>query len=86
MQNFSDIYKNYLDPDFLLNPPDSDSEGNFTYIENKEIFQIKPEEGDIFFFYPDLMHSPTMSPNSNEDRIVIAGNITTNFETKKELV
>ena len=54
--------------------------------ENGKIEKIIPNEGDIIFFPGNIWHVPTLTPNSEKDRIVIAGNINCNFLANKNLV
>ena len=46
--------------------------------ENKNEHLFLPEEGDIFIFPADLLHTPKLVKNSEVDRIVYAGNISLN--------
>jgi hypothetical protein len=54
--------------------------------DNETINTLSPSEGEIIFFPGDIWHTPKSTPNAEIDRIVIAGNITSNFLTKKGLV
>jgi hypothetical protein len=54
-------------------------------VENK-IQSIKPMEGDIIFFPGNILHMPKLTPSATEDRIVIAGNISTDFITNKIII
>lgn len=42
---------------------------------DKKVYTILPEEGDIIIMKGDLPHSPNVAPNSNFDRIVLAGSV-----------
>ncbi len=43
--------------------------------KNKNEYWIRPEEDDLIIMEADMPHSPNSAPNSNVDRIVIAGNV-----------
>lgn len=46
------------------------------------IHTITPHEGDIIFFKGELSHVPTPTPNAEIDRVVIAGNICSDFSNQ----
>lgn len=46
---------------------------------DKKVFTILPEEGDILIMKGDLPHSPNVAPNSDFDRIVLAGSVRMDF-------
>lgn len=74
---------------FYLQIPTNLIEGEgdllFKY-DTEDIHSIQPHEGEIIFFPGRVWHTPKSTPNSNMDRIVIAGNISCDFFAKKELV
>lgn len=46
---------------------------------NNHINRITPKEGEIIFFPGYLLHVPTHTPTSTVDRVVLAGNISSEF-------
>jgi hypothetical protein len=42
---------------------------------NHKVYSILPEDGDIIIMKGDLPHVPNYAPNSNKDRIVLAGSV-----------
>ena len=62
---------------FYIQVPDSDGKISFKTEDNIE-HEFLPEEGDIYIFPPDLLHTPRTIHNFSKDRILIAGNISLN--------
>ena len=62
-------------------PPNLENgEGDLLIKDNNDsIHTITPKEGDIIFFSGYLWHVPTHTPTATIDRVVIAGNITSEF-------
>ena len=54
--------------------------------ENGIVNRIVPLEGDIIFFKGNLSHVPENTPNAEIDRVVIAGNISSDFICNKKNV
>lgn len=52
--------------------------------KNNEEFWIRPEEDDLIIMEADMPHSPNNAPNSNIDRIVLAGNVGFEFIKKEK--
>lgn len=70
-------------PDVMIN------EDGVLYIrgKNKKEYWIRPEEDDLIIMKADLPHSPNVAPNSNIDRIVIAGSVGFDFiKNQKTLI
>ena len=53
---------------------------------DNSIRTITPKEGEIIFFPGYLWHVPTHTPTATIDRIVIAGNITSEFLLNTSLI
>lgn len=50
------------------------------------INRITPVEGEIIFFRGDLLHVPTHTPTAETDRVVIAGNLSSEFLINTEII
>ena len=74
---------------FYLQIPDNlklDEGDLLIKLDNENTYTFRPNEGDVIFFPADMLHTPKLTPSSNNDRVVIAGNISRNFLNKKELI
>lgn len=66
---------------FYLQIPDglNGTEGNISFkTEDGVEHMFLPQEGEIFIFPPNLLHTPKLIKNATSERIVIAGNISLN--------
>ncbi len=62
------------------------NEGYIKFMDDKQNeYSILPEEGDIIFFTNNTLHSPSLTPNSDEYRISICGNISFNVPQIKNI-
>jgi hypothetical protein len=52
--------------------------------KNGNEYWIRPEEDDMIIMEADMPHSPNNAPNSNVDRIVMAGNVGFDFIKKEK--
>jgi len=52
--------------------------------ENGNEYWVRPEEDDMIIMEADMPHSPNNAPNSNVDRIVMAGNVGFDFIKKEK--
>jgi len=73
---------------FYLKIPDGlvNDEGNLLLKIDGDIKSLKPNEGDVIFFPGDVLHVPKLTPSTKSDRIVIAGNVSTEFLINKKLL
>mgnify|MGYP000093169880 CR=1 FL=1 len=80
---------------FYLQMPNNlkDDEGYLLFkTDDGIIHKILPEEGNVIIFPADLLHTPTLAPNSTNERIVFGGAYTklyTNVEylkSKKSII
>ena len=74
---------------FYLQIPTNLNEGEGDLLfkwDNETIHALRPYEGEVIFFPGNMWHTPKSTPTANMDRIVIGGNISCDFLTKKELV
>ena len=73
---------------FYLKIPDGlvNDEGNLLLKIDNDVKSIKPNEGDIIFFPGDIFHVPKLTPSAKSHRIVIAGNVSTEFLINKKLL
>ncbi len=73
---------------FYLSIPKNtkNTEGCIMFMDkNNNEYPILPEEGDIIFFTNNTLHSPSLTPNSDEYRISICGNISFNVPQIKNI-
>jgi hypothetical protein len=66
---------------FYLQIPDglNDDDGKIAFKTEDGVEHLfLPEEGDIYLFPPNLLHTPKLIKNATDDRIVIAGNVSLN--------
>lgn len=66
---------------FYLQIPNglSGNDGKIAFKTEDDIEHLfLPEEGDVYLFPPNLLHTPKLIKNATDDRIVIAGNISLN--------
>jgi hypothetical protein len=73
---------------FYLSMPENlnNNEGHIKFMDkNNNEYSILPKEGDIIFFSKDTLHTPVLTPASNNYRISICGNISFNVPNVKEI-
>lgn len=68
---------NYTYVYYIQMPDVMNDEDGVLYFKSKEDkeYWIRPEEDDLIIMEGDMPHSPNNAPNSNVDRIVLAGNV-----------
>jgi hypothetical protein len=54
--------------------------------KNGNEYWIRPEEDELIIMEADMPHSPNNAPNSNLDRIVLAGNVGFDYIKKEKSV
>lgn len=75
--------KDFFIPDltfvyYIQMPETMEGDDGVLYFKGKlsgEEYFIKPEEGDLIIMEGDIDHAPNFAPNSELDRIVLAGNV-----------
>lgn len=69
---------------YIQMPDVMDGEDGVLYFLNKEgkEYWIRPEEDDLIIMSADIPHSPNNAPNSDVNRIVLAGNVGFDFVKK----
>ncbi len=55
---------------------------NYTGDNDDGAFSFFPEEGYLYMWDSEIPHRPELSPNSTIDRVIVAGNVNFNTDTK----
>lgn len=71
-------------PDYLR--PNSDDGRLYFMGENKKEYSILPEEDDLIIMPANLEHSPMSAPESNKNRVLIAGNVGVQYIEKSNKI
>jgi hypothetical protein len=71
---------------YIQMPDVMNGEDGVLYFKSKEgkEYWVKPEEDDLIIMEADVPHSPNNAPNSNLDRIVLAGNVGFDYIKKEK--
>ena len=77
---------NYTYVYYIQMPDIMNNEDGVLYFKSKEDkeYWIRPEEDDLIIMEGDMPHSPNDAPNSNVDRIVLAGNVGFSYIKKEK--
>lgn len=77
---------NYTYVYYIQMPDIMNDEDGVLYFKSKEgkEYWVRPEEDDLIIMEGDMPHSPNNAPNSNVDRIVLAGNVGFNYIKKEK--
>lgn len=77
---------NYTYVYYIQMPDIMNNDDGVLYFKSKEDkeYWIRPEEDDLIIMEGDMPHSPNDAPNSNVDRIVLAGNVGFSYIKKEK--
>jgi hypothetical protein len=77
---------NYTYVYYIQMPDVMNDEDGVLYFKSKEgnEYWIRPEEDDLIIMEGDMPHAPNDAPNSNLDRIVLAGNVGFSYIKKEK--